>query len=161
MTGAAGGDREPLLRSAGAADVAAVVVLERELFGADAWSQAQVREELLGERRRAWVAGEEVAGYAVTLLAGAVADLQRIGVHPAHRRRGLAARLLGAAVDAARADGAVRLLLEVSEANAAAIGFYSAQGFAEIDRRRRYYRDGTAALVLQRPLHGRAAEWCP
>ena len=53
---------------------------------------------------------------------------------------------------AARADGAERMLLEVSAANAAAVAFYDAQGFARIDVRRRYYRDGSDALVLARPL---------
>ena len=36
--------------------------------------------------------------------------------------------------------GADRLLLEVRENNAGAIGFYAAHGFVEIDRRPRYYR---------------------
>jgi ribosomal protein S18 acetylase RimI-like enzyme len=44
------------------------------------------------------------------------------------------------------------MLLEVSAANVGALGFYAAEGFGEIDRRRRYYRDGTDAVVLQRVL---------
>ena len=44
------------------------------------------------------------------------------------------------------------MLLEVSAANAAAVAFYDAQGFTRIDVRRRYYRDGSDALVLARPL---------
>ena len=54
--------------------------------------------------------------------------------------------------------GATRILLEVSADNAGALAFYEAEGFAEIDRRRRYYRDGSDAVVLardtERPLHG-------
>jgi len=145
------------LRAATAADVAAVVDLEALLFGADAWSGTQVHEELIGERRSAWVAtgpdqGEGVVGYAVTLAAGDVVDLQRIGVHPEHQRRGLAGRLLDAAVGAARATGAEGMLLEVSAANTAALAFYMRAGFEEIDRRRRYYRDGTDAVVMRLPL---------
>lgn len=151
------------LRAATAGDVAAVVALESSLFGPDAWTEAQVREELTGERRTAWVATgaaaddaagpsagiPDVAGYAVTLTAGEVADLQRIGVHPAHRRQGLARLLLDAAVGAARAGGADRMLLEVGAANTAALALYEAAGFEEIDRRRRYYRDGTDAVVMR------------
>ena len=140
------------LREAKAGDVAAVADLERLLFGADAWNEAQVREELTGERRQAWVLGDPVVGYAVTLAGGDVVDLQRIAVHPGHQRQGLARRLLEAAVGAARTARADRVLLEVSAANTAALAFYAAAGFVEIDRRRRYYRDGTDAVVMRLPL---------
>ena len=140
------------LREAGADDVGAVAELERLLFGANAWSEAQVREELTGGRRQAWVAGDPVVGYAVTLAAGDVMDLLRIAVHPDHQRQGLAGRLLDAAVGAGKAARADRMLLEVSAANTAALAFYAAAGFVEIDRRRRYYRDGTDAVVMRLPL---------
>jgi ribosomal-protein-alanine N-acetyltransferase len=140
------------LRPAGAEDVAAVADLERLLFGPDAWSEAQVREELTGERRQAWVVGDPVTGYAVTLAAGDVVDLQRIAVHPDQQRQGLARLLLDAAVAAATAARVDRMLLEVSAANTAALAFYAAAGFVEIDRRRRYYRDGTDAVVMRLPL---------
>ena len=140
------------LRKATADDVAAVVELERLLFGVDAWSEAQVREELTGSRRRAWVARDPVVGYAVTLATGDVVDLQRIAVHPDHQRQGLARELLGAALGAARHDRGDRMLLEVGAANTAALAFYAAAGFTEIDRRRRYYRDGTDAVVMRLPL---------
>jgi ribosomal-protein-alanine acetyltransferase len=137
-----------ILRPATADDVDAVASLEGEVFGADAWSQDSVRSELTGERRVTLVAcAPEVVGYAVTAAVGDVVDLQRIAVHPAHRRHGLA-RLLLAAVSE-RADGD-RMLLEVSAGNTAALAFYAAEGFTEIDRRRRYYRDGSDAVVMQR-----------
>jgi ribosomal protein S18 acetylase RimI-like enzyme len=46
------------------------------------------------------------------------------------------------------------MLLEVSAGNEPAIALYEQAGFAEIDRRRRYYRDGSDALVLARELDG-------
>jgi ribosomal-protein-alanine acetyltransferase len=143
-----------LVRAAAATDVPTLFSLEAELFGSDAWSEASLREELSGPGRRAVVLDEEgaVLGYAVTMRAGDVVDLHRIAVRPDRQRQGLAALLLADALDAARADGAERMLLEVSAGNAAAVAFYDAQGFARIDVRRRYYRDGSDALVLARPL---------
>jgi len=142
-----------ILRPATPDDVPAVTALERELFGVDAWSEPSVTGELTGERRRALVADEGgVVGYAVTLLAGDVVDLQRIGVAPAVRRTGVAGRLLAALQDSARDAGADRMLLEVSAANRGALAFYAAAGFVEIDRRSRYYRDGTDAVVLRATL---------
>ncbi len=143
-----------MIRPAASSDVPALLALETDLFGPDAWSEASLRSELDGPGRRAvvLVEGEVVVGYAVTLLVGDVVDLQRIGVRPDRRRRGLAGLLLADGVAAARAGGADRMLLEVSAANEAAVAFYAARGFTRIDVRRGYYRDGTDALVLARPL---------
>jgi ribosomal-protein-alanine N-acetyltransferase len=137
------------VRAATADDVDLVTALERRLFGDDAWTEDQVREELTGPHRRAWVADE--VGYAVTMHLGAdadVVDLHRIGVDPEHRRRGLGHVLLAAALGAAGPGR--RMLLEVSADNAGAIAFYAAEGFAEITRRPRYYRDGSDAVVMER-----------
>ena len=143
-----------MIRPAAATDVPDLLVLETDLFGPDAWSEASLRDELDGPGRRAVVldAGAEILGYAVTLLAGGVVDLQRIAVRPDRQRQGLAALLLADVLTAARAAGADRMLLEVSAANTAAVAFYDAHGFTRIDVRRRYYRDDSDALVLARPL---------
>ena len=145
----------PAIRPATESDVPAVVGLEAQLFGADAWTEASVRSELTGPSRQALVAvaAGSVIGYAVTMLAGDLADLQRIAVHPDAPAvgRGRAAAGRGSR-PAVRAGGADRMLLEVSAANAPALAFYEAHGFTRIDVRRRYYRDGTDALVLSRPL---------
>jgi ribosomal-protein-alanine N-acetyltransferase len=148
-----------ILRAAAGADAVGVAELEQDLFGPDAWSLPMVVAELTGEDRFAVVAvaGEELIGYAVTMRTGDVVDLQRIGVHPSHRRAGIASALLKAAVERAAAEEAQGMLLEVSAANGSAIAFYTAEGFAEIDRRRRYYRDGSDALVLRRQLSGSPA----
>ena len=144
----------PAIRPATASDVPAVLGLEAQLFGADAWSEASVRSELTGPGRQALVAvaSGSVIGYAVTMLVGDLADLQRIAVHPAHQRSGVAGLLLDGVAAGVRSGGADRMLLEVSAANAPAIAFYEAHGFTRIDVRRRYYRDGSDALVLSRPL---------
>ena len=134
--------------------VGAIAALEAEVFGGDAWSPAQVAEELRGPGRRTWVveSGGAVVGFAVTWRSGDVVDLQRIAVHPGRRQRGLARALLDEAVAAGRAEGADRMLLEVGATNAAALALYAAAGFVEIDRRRRYYSDGADAVVMRLPL---------
>jgi ribosomal-protein-alanine N-acetyltransferase len=143
---------QAVLRDAVEEDTAGVAALEHELFGADAWSPAVVAGALRGEGRATVVAEVDgvLAGYAVLSVVGEVADLERVAVLPAYRRSGLATALLDAV--RARACGAQRLLLEVAEGNRGARAFYAAQGAVELDRRRRYYRDGSDALVLQLPL---------
>jgi [ribosomal protein S18]-alanine N-acetyltransferase len=132
--------------------------LESVLFGADAWSEAAVLEEVAGPGRHAVVAldGDEVEGYAVTMCSDDLVDLQRIGVRPDRRREGIARTLLEESLAHALEQGATRMLLEVSAENTAALAFYAAADFVEIDRRRRYYRDGSDAVVMRRSL-GRAA----
>jgi ribosomal protein S18 acetylase RimI-like enzyme len=138
-----------VIRLATRADVPAVVELEREVFGADAWDEQAVLAELEGPGRR-FVVADDRSGYAVSMTLGDIVDLQRIAVHPARRRTGLASALLGDLL--AHAGAADRMLLEVSERNESAVAFYVAHGFTRIDVRPRYYRDGSDALVLHRTL---------
>ena len=133
------------LRPATEEDVAAVRALEVSVFGADAWSERSVREELTGPRRRAVLACDpEVVGYVVTSTVGDTVDLQRLVVHPEQRRRGLARSLLEAVSEGGR------MLLEVSASNRGALALYAAEGFQEIHRRPGYYRDGSDAVVMER-----------
>lgn len=76
------------------------------------------------------------------------AEILTLAVVPGLRRRGRGRALLEAALARARADGARRVFLEVSAANEAAAALYGAAGFREVGLRRRYYADGTDALLL-------------
>ena len=142
------------LRAASRDDVPTIRALEQEVFGLDAWSEDSVEQELAAEGRQWLVAhdAERLLGYAVTWTVGEVADLQRLVVAPAARRRGIGRRLVSEIVEDADRRGARRVLLEVSARNEAALRCYRSFGFAEIDRRTSYYRDGSDALVLQRDL---------
>ncbi|HEX5090684.1 MAG TPA: ribosomal protein S18-alanine N-acetyltransferase [Nocardioides sp.] len=143
-------------RPAALDDVDAIAASEADNLGADAWSRALVEEGVAGRLPtvRYLVAEQDgrVVGHAVASVVAEVAELQRIAVHREHRRRGLAGALLDGVVDLAEREGAERLLLEVREDNSDALAFYHRHGFVEIDRRRRYYRDGATAVVMARPL---------
>jgi ribosomal-protein-alanine acetyltransferase len=145
-----------VVRAAGPDDVGAVADLEAACLGDDAWSEGLVREGILGALPTIGylVAEDEgvVVGHAVTSAAGDIAELQRIAVAPAHRRRGIAGALLAAAAETAARTEADRQLLEVRADNHPALAFYAHHGFVEIDRRDRYYADGTTAVVMRRSL---------
>ena len=150
-----------MIRSAEAGDGPEIASLEEEAFGSDAWSDALVAEGLSGRIPGALYLvattpsaehGETLVGYAAASLFADVAELQRIAVAVAERRTGVASALLGRVEWEARLRYSERLLLEVREDNAAACAFYAARGFAEIDRRPRYYADGTTAVVLAKEL---------
>lgn len=97
-------------------------------------------------------------GYALFRLQPPEAELLRIAVRPAARRRGVADALLGRAIRRLRAAGAESLVLEVRSDNLAALGLYERWGFERVGIRQRYYVGGGDALVLRRPsLDGSAS----
>jgi ribosomal-protein-alanine N-acetyltransferase len=144
-----------VIRQAVAEDAPAISALEHEALGADAWSETLVTEGAAGRVPMTLYLvatdGDELTGYAATSIVD-VAELQRIAVAATHRRTGVATALLGRVEDEARARQVDRLLLEVREDNHGACAFYAARGFTELDRRPRYYADGTTAVILARDL---------
>ena len=144
------------VRAATPDDVAAVVGLEQDALGGDAWSPNLVAEALAGliPTTLFLVAEteESVCGYAAVSVVADVAELQRIAVAATHRRSGVASALLARVHREAAVRHADRLLLEVRDDNHGALAFYARHGFFELDRRPRYYADGTTAIVLARDL---------
>ena len=140
------------LRVAGPDDTEAVAALEREALGSDAWPPGLVAEGVAGRVPTTLylVATEEddLLAYAAVSIVADLAELQRIAVAATHRRTGLASGLLARVEHEAMTRHADRLLLEVREDNHVACAFYAARGFTEIDRRPRYYADGTTAVIL-------------
>ncbi|WP_134738220.1 ribosomal protein S18-alanine N-acetyltransferase [Nocardioides sp. 503] len=144
-----------MIRPATAADVIAIADLESDALGADAWSEGLVREGVEGNLPTVhYVVADEagLVGYAVASVVADIAELQRIAVRGERRRSGVATELLAAVVALAADAGADRLLLEVRDTNTPALAFYAARGFVEVDRRPRYYRDGSPAVVMRRAL---------
>ncbi|GAA3534298.1 hypothetical protein AFL01nite_06090 [Aeromicrobium flavum] len=142
-----------MIRAAGLRDLDTLESIENASFGLDAWSAAQVRDELVGDRIVLVLVDEfGVRGYASVRLFAPDSELMRIAVGLGSRREGVGSRLLQAAEDAARGKGADRLLLEVADDNAAALALYRRAGYREAGRRRSYYRSGADAVLMERPL---------
>lgn len=124
------------------ADLPRLLELERELFGAGAWSAGMLAEELAAPGR--WYVGADgdgrLVGYAGLWFDGDVTQVMTIGVDPAAQRGGLGTALLAALVARSRELGAQAVLLEVRVDNEAAIALYQRAGFEILGRRRRYYQ---------------------
>lgn len=150
-----------VVRLAASDDAAAVSALERDALGSDAWSDRLLADGVRGAVPTTFFlvatvwppndgASPEVVGYAAVSVVADLAELQRVAVAAPHRRRGVASQLLARAEREALARHADRILLEVRDDNTGALAFYARQGFTELDRRPRYYADGTSAIVLTR-----------
>jgi ribosomal-protein-alanine N-acetyltransferase len=141
-----------LLRT-GTAHAAALAAIHAAAFPAgEAWDAAAFR----GQLQLAGVFGaiDPAGGMVLARIAADTAEILTLAVVPEARRRGLGASLLHAALAEAAARGARAMFLEVSEANIAARALYAGveqagERFASVGRRRRYYRDGSDALLLR------------
>lgn len=137
------------------ADLDAIMALEADGFDHSPWSRDSWLTELAGEDRQVLGyrdADDRLIAVATIQLIDDFADLLRIVVAPERRGQGIGRKLLIAAILMAQASGAVRVLLEVEEANGAALAVYRRLGFSPIDRRRDYYGVGLHAIVMELPI---------
>jgi ribosomal-protein-alanine N-acetyltransferase len=116
----------------------------------DPWSADAFRDELRHPAARVYLASEggSPVGYLALRIVLDKIHVHSLAVRGRARRRGIARALLK---DARREHSAARAwLLEVREDNGGARAFYGRLGFAEVGRRRGYYRDGSAAVLMTR-----------
>lgn len=88
-----------------------------------------------------------VLGVLVGRVAGPEAELITLAVDPDARRLGLGRALADGFARLAAAAGAEEAFLEVAETNAPARALYRALGWAEVGRRRGYYRDAAGSRI--------------
>jgi len=93
-----------------------------------------------------------IAGFAIMRYADESAHLNLLAVHPAHRRRGLARRLLTWLEESALTAGTFTVSLELRAHNGGARAFYGALGYAEHGEVPGYYQGVETAVRLQRDV---------
>ena len=139
------------VRAALPADLEALAALEQQIFP-DPWAPEIFRPLLEGVILVADDA-EEVVGYTVARSVLERGEILNLAVHPEHRRRRIASRLLHAALDALWEEGVRLAFLDVRESNGGARAFYERHGFSEVGKRRNYYRyPREDALILARSM---------
>lgn len=145
-----------LLRPAGERDLLEIVRIERSCF-ADPWSEESFRRLLAVEPAIFLVAvfppDSAVAGYAIAFAVGEDGEVLNVAVEPGFRGKGLAGQMLDALLIELGGRGVRTAFLEVRESNRPARALYGSRGFAEIGRRKAYYRRPVEdALVMRRVL---------
>lgn len=142
------------IRPATAADLPAMMALEKHAATAAHWSAAQY-EALFRTSDPGRVAlimqeASGLQGFVIARVVGEEWEVENIAVAGPARRRGLGTRLLGELLDLARARGAAAVFLEVRESNPAARALYEKWAFLESGRRPRYYKDPDEDAILYR-----------
>ena len=135
-----------------ACHVTQVAQLEKICFS-DPWSEKSVASEL--ENKLAFwlvaVEGETVAGYVGSQTVCEETDMMNVAVHPDYRRQGIAEDLIVSLLENLKEQGSHSLTLEVRASNVPAIALYEKLGFAEVGRRKNYYRNPKEdALILRK-----------
>ncbi|CAN5221991.1 GNAT family N-acetyltransferase [soil metagenome] len=151
---------EEVIRIAEPADAALLAALHAPSFHSP-WTEAAFAD-LLGQAGVFAAATSD--GFILCRIVLDEAEILTLSVLPEARGQGLAGRLTAAAAQIARAAGADRLFLEVSEDNIAARALYARAGFVSTGRRKAYYEtpEGrTDALILVLNLCGDASHGAP
>ncbi len=94
----------------------------------------------------------EIIGYAVPWFVTDEMHLANIASSPLYQRQGIAAKLVIVMLDEAMRRSIRIVYLEVRPTNKAAISLYKTFGFETLGIRRRYYRNGENAILMQRFL---------
>ena len=132
--------------------VAQIAELEKICFS-DPWSEKSIASELDNKLALWMVAaeGDTVSGYIGSQTVIDETDMMNVAVHPDFRRQGIAEALVNALVEHLKTIGSHCLTLEVRASNTPAIALYEKLGFAEIGRRKNYYRNPREdALILRK-----------
>lgn len=151
------------VRDGKAADLARVLILEREVGEAPHWAESEYARilntdgEVEGSvMRRIFVAEAEdgLLGFTVGKMfgsgAGGVAELESVAVDGAARRIGVGRALCEAVIFWCRSQRMTTLELEVRAGSNGAIALYSGLGFVVAGRRAGYYRQPVDDALLMR-----------
>ncbi len=158
------------IRPAIAADIAAIMELERRSPSAGHWSRSQYdvlfatssnkprseRFALLTEDdsgvqpERASHAASGILAFLIAHRIDAEWELENIVVAETARRRGVASQLLGELIAHARAEQGAVVFLEVRESNQSARALYRKAGFTETGLRKSYYSNPPEDAILCR-----------
>lgn len=138
-------------------DFRSILVLERICFQEDAWPWMDVLAALTFPQtvRFKAVQNGRAVGFVIGDRRRKMGWVASIAVHPDTRRKGVGRELL-IACEKALSSPRVRLVLRVSNWGAKAL--YDKSGYIEIDRWRRYYRDGEDGLVMEKVISTSGAE---
>ncbi|MBI3554292.1 MAG: ribosomal protein S18-alanine N-acetyltransferase [Elusimicrobia bacterium] len=145
---------KPSVRAASAADLEAVLAIERGWDTTPGWTRAHFDSELSNPRSRFVVAqvSGAVQGYAVFWTVPPEAQILDLAVSRASARKGIGRFLLGEVLALAKRAGLKKATLEVRSDNAPALSLYRAAGFAVVGVRPKFYNGVSDAVLMDRDL---------
>ena len=119
------------------------------------WNQKQWKDEL--EKDSVTAMGiyldNSILGVCVLHKLYDEAEIRYLSIHPSYKRRGLGKKLIYKIFKQCKDDNIKKIFLEVSLKNKQALNFYDYLGFKTINVRKKYYRNGSDALLKEKMLN--------
>ena len=118
------------------------------------WNKEHWQNELKKKEVKALgvLRNNKIIGILVGQLLLNEAEIIYLSVQPFFRRKGLGTKLIKQFFTICIKNEISRIILEVSSENSSAISFYSKFKFKTINTRKKYYRNGTNAIVKEKKL---------
>lgn len=118
----------------------------------DFWSVDMLKSELMGENKSYLVAkqNDEIVGFAGFMRNFLETEIMNIVVKKECRGKGIGKMLLQKIIENAKNDGAQEIFLEVNENNKIARQLYQNAGFSEVGKRKNYYKQENAIVMLKK-----------
>ena len=137
-------------------ELAALYEIEKDCFTKKfRWAENAFNAALLGARKRrfVWVArdGDQIAGFLLAGAKGGKASIETVNVPRAHRRKGVASKLIAACEKSFRRRGFQAISLEVWTENPAQILYFNL-GYRACGFSRDYYKPNANAVSMSKKL---------
>lgn len=118
----------------------------------DFWSASILKSELMGQNKTYIVAkkNEEIVGFAGFMQNFSEVEIMNIVVKKNCRGRGIGKILLQEIIENAKNHDVQEIFLEVNENNKIARCLYQNMGFAELGKRKNYYKQESAIVMLKK-----------
>lgn len=115
------------------------------------WTKDAFFHEMIGNEHAYYVVAETdegIVGYCGMWLVMDEAHVTNIAIHPDQRGKKMGEGMMQAAIDAAKANGAVLMTLEARVSNTVAQNLYRKLGFKNGGIRKRYYTDNYEDAIV-------------
>ena len=137
--------------SAKLCDIDNIYKIENNVFHRNSWSYEMVRDEILNRRSngQTWVLklSNNIIGYCMVRFGPNEVHILNMAIDIQFQNNGYGKQLLNHILKEASINSFI--FLEVKRGNFSAIRLYSNLGFKKIHIRKKYYSDGSDAIVMR------------
>ena len=138
------------IRTAIISDLAKIAKIEKQVFTDSPWNYNLIRDELVSKKDRETLVitdYENIIGYLMIRKSKNMIEIIKFAIDKVFQEKGVGWQLFSYFLDSLPVM--TEVILEVDQENKKAINLYRKAGFFKIGLRKKYYNDGSDALVMK------------